>query len=577
MFTLNYSTLRALPYTSGSEFVFVQGYSSIGDGGEGIFFWDSSLTGVTDNDGTIILYNGTSTTGVWKRVYSGPINVKWFGISGTDNADAIQKAITATGKGVLYFPSGSYTITKPIILSNTNGITLTGDGMNSSIINFTPPDDGTPAQYVPNTFAFVYQTPPGVSAYEAPKFYKLMINITIAGYGGIRFNDATLPNGFLDTAGSQQGYIMRPYMEEVTVSGIKSTVAKPGVGIQWSKCFDGVINKCYITNFETGIDFEGSDLCTISNNRIAFSLIASILLTSHNTFGSQTLISHNDILSGRGGSYIISSDFNPKIEFNYFEQDSTTLIMDSVISFNIPPYNPIMPVLKTAASQIFITNNRVEASAASTPIWLDFRTITQVALLDVRNNYTRGTEMGTVSFPATGYATWYNNMKKTIVTHSGNSRQDGFPFNTQEKVPLPGNCVYFATPSTPDGITTNDYGLLLKCSNNEFIFEALSGYGSLITFNTGVVTGLMNVFICCYADTAGQVLNYQGRNNGVIITTGTITLTTIPTIYPLYSNLNVSNFSLLIWNRKNDPVPPSTDYTNTANVRIQKIYINQAI
>ena len=549
MFTLNYSTLRALPYTAGSEFVFVQGYSSIGDGGEGIFFWDSSLTGVTDNDGTIILYNGSSSTGVWKRVYSGPVNVKWFGIAGSDNTSAIQKAVSATGKGILYFPAGNYAISATITLPDS--ITITGDGMNSSIITSSVTD-----------FAFYYQAPAGIGSYEAPKFFKLQIH----GYSGIKINDVN--KGFSDGNDSQQGYVMRPYIEEVSITGTNNTTtANGGIGIQWSKCFDGVINKCFITNFDTGIDFEGSDLCTISNNRIAFSLIASILLTSHNTFGSQTLISHNDILSGRAGSYIISSDFNPKIDFNYFEQDATTLTMDSVLSFNIPPYDPLHPILKTAASQIFITNNRVEASAASTPIWLDFRTITQVALLDVRNNYTRGTEMGTVSFPVTGYSSWYNNMKKTIVTHSGNSRQDGFPFNTQERVPLPVSCMFFATPSTTDGLTNNNYGLSLKCVNNEFLLPAMPSFDSLIKFNT-TVTGLMNIYICCYADTAGQVLNYQRLNGTTVITQSTITLTTTPTIYLLYSNVNVSTLGLAFWNN---------DQTTNSIVRIQKVYVNQAI
>lgn len=564
MFTLNYSTLRALPYTAGSEFVFVQGCTSIGDGGEGIFFWDSSLTGVTDNGGTIILYNGSSSTGVWKRLYSGSVNVKWFGITGTDNTAAIQNAVNVCSglKGILYFPAGAYYISATITFPMTNSIIIMGDGMSSSIIVSSVKD-----------FAFYYQAPAGLGSYEAPKFSKLQIQ----GYSGIKIND--IVKGFEDTGNPQQGYVMRPYIDEVRISGTNNTgTPNGGIGVQWSKCFDGVINKCHINNFDTGIDFEGSDLCTISNNRIESSLIASILLSCHNTFGSQTLISHNDILSGRGGSYIISNDFNPKIDFNYFEQDSPTLKMESVLKFNIPPYDTSKPTPTIAPSQIFITNNRVEASYVSTPIWLDFRAITQVALLDVRNNYTRGTEMGTVAFPSTGYAYWYNAFKRAIVTHSGNSRSDGFPFNTQKQVPLSGNCIYLATPST-DGLSNVNYASptdssapSLKCINNEFILEALSGYSSSITFNTGV-TGLVNIYICCYADTAGQVLNYQG----VTGIAQTITLTTVPTIYQLNSNVNVSNLSLIIWNRKNPPVPPAKDDTNTANVRIQKIYIEQAI
>jgi len=536
MFTLNYSTLRALPYTSGSEFVFVQGYSSIGDGGEGIFFWDSSLTGVTDNDGTIILYNGTSSTGVWKRVYSGPVNVKWFGISGTDNTAAIQKAVSATGKSILYFPAGNYAISATIILPDS--ITVTGDGMNSSIITSSVTD-----------FAFYYQAPAGLGTYEAPKFFKLQIH----GYSGIKINDVT--KGFSDGSDSQQGYVMRPYIEEVNISGTNNTTtANGGIGIQWSKCFDGVINKCSVQNFDTGIDFQGSDLCTISNNRIFSPLVAAINLISHTTFGSQTLVSHNDILSARGGSYIISSDLDPKIEYNLFERIPTGPTMNSVLKFLPPSY------------QVCITDNRVDVESGIAPYWLDFSNITVSCLVTIRNNFTRGPGMGSLFLNAGGYPYWYNPLIKAVFIYSGNSREDGVPFNSQKQLPLSSNCVYLATPST-DGLTNNNYGLTLKCINNEFILPPIAAYGSSITFRPGV-TGLMNIYICCYADTAGQVLNYQRLNGTTVITQSTVALTTTPTIYQLYSNVSVSALALTFWNN---------DLTNNSSIRIQKVYVDQAI
>src|SRR5262249_38039110 len=77
-----------------SAVVVVGGYLVVGDGGGGVFFWDaSSSTG--DDAGTIIVPTG-STTGRWVRLFSGDINVKWFGARGdgtTDDTAAIQAAL----------------------------------------------------------------------------------------------------------------------------------------------------------------------------------------------------------------------------------------------------------------------------------------------------------------------------------------------------------------------------------------------------------------------------------------------------------------------------------------------------
>lgn len=56
----------------------VLGYYAKGDGGGGTFYWDSTSI-ESDNSGTIIQATGV-TTGRWKRVFRGAVNVKWFGI-----------------------------------------------------------------------------------------------------------------------------------------------------------------------------------------------------------------------------------------------------------------------------------------------------------------------------------------------------------------------------------------------------------------------------------------------------------------------------------------------------------------
>jgi hypothetical protein len=70
------------------------GYYQPGDGGAGTFYWDN-LSSEQVESGMVVSVNGIST-GRWKRLYSGPVNICWFGAKATtgfDNAPAIQAAI----------------------------------------------------------------------------------------------------------------------------------------------------------------------------------------------------------------------------------------------------------------------------------------------------------------------------------------------------------------------------------------------------------------------------------------------------------------------------------------------------
>lgn len=124
----------------------VLGFAAPADGAGGLFVWDPTEVGPSpagDDGGTII--KPTSITypaaGRWKRLYSGPVNVKWFGArSGSDCTTAIRNAVEALrySGGAVFFPAGAYLISSRLefIAANVgeyDNITLCGEGRGSQI------------------------------------------------------------------------------------------------------------------------------------------------------------------------------------------------------------------------------------------------------------------------------------------------------------------------------------------------------------------------------------------------------------------------------------------------------------
>ena len=116
----------------------VLGYYTKGDGGGGLFYWDSVST-EADNSGTIIQATGV-TTGRWKRVISGNLNIKWFGAKGDniqDDTDYINKALSLGGG--ISFPKSTYKITNSLNYTGTKSIFIDGGG---ATLNCVTPEMG---------------------------------------------------------------------------------------------------------------------------------------------------------------------------------------------------------------------------------------------------------------------------------------------------------------------------------------------------------------------------------------------------------------------------------------------------
>lgn len=144
---LTVDNIAQLKLNSNMGRVDVLGYSYIGDGGGGIFYWDSDSI-EPDNGGTIIQATGIST-GRWKRLYSGSVNVKWFGAKGdgiNDDTSYVENAFNSlTSNQTLDFGKSTYlfayngaknTTFKAIgQLTKLENITIRGDKATLKIVN----------------------------------------------------------------------------------------------------------------------------------------------------------------------------------------------------------------------------------------------------------------------------------------------------------------------------------------------------------------------------------------------------------------------------------------------------------
>ena len=91
--------------------------NSLDTKGGGDWRWDATDSTSLDNTGTV-LAPASGGAGRWKRIFNGPINAAWFGVSplNVDNTRALQNAVdfvgtgayNPNGGGILFIPAGYY-------------------------------------------------------------------------------------------------------------------------------------------------------------------------------------------------------------------------------------------------------------------------------------------------------------------------------------------------------------------------------------------------------------------------------------------------------------------------------------
>ncbi|MDE2233361.1 MAG: hypothetical protein KGJ90_04605 [Patescibacteria group bacterium] len=130
--------------------VYLQGYYTNGDGGEGSFYYNSSDNSSSDNGGTIIV--DAANHRYYRQTEGGAYSIKWFGAKGdnsTDDTVAMQAAINAAaalaGGNDVYAPRGTFITSSGLSIPNAandpdgieGSVRFFGTGIRSTIIKGT--------------------------------------------------------------------------------------------------------------------------------------------------------------------------------------------------------------------------------------------------------------------------------------------------------------------------------------------------------------------------------------------------------------------------------------------------------
>ena len=110
------AALRALRPDS-SPAVLVLGYDTPGDGGGGIFSASTDTT-TPDNGGTLIAMS-SGRTGCWRRLFSGPVDARWFGAKGDGVEDDTAALLRAAAVQNLVFSPGTYVVSASVVFAGT--------------------------------------------------------------------------------------------------------------------------------------------------------------------------------------------------------------------------------------------------------------------------------------------------------------------------------------------------------------------------------------------------------------------------------------------------------------------------
>lgn len=542
------AALQALG-TAASQYptISVQGYATAGDGGGGVFNWNSSSTATADG-GTIIQATGVSTGRYLRQMSPNPqLNVKFFGAKcdgSTDDSTALQNAENAavTLSGAVTYPGGQCNFASTITLGA--GVQHRGLGMGQTTLYYT----GT-------SNAMKRQNPNGTQIIQAPSFFDFTLSTPNLTGTTVALQLNSIAGGFTDDSSTQQ-YMFQPIIQRVLFQGPNSA----GIAFQCSKCFDLLFANNNVQYYATAVDVEGSDVADISDNALFYASTEEVLAVAHNTFGNNLKVAHNDmpgVISG-GTAYIKADYRSAWIEDNHLEDDSNSV-------------TTMIEATGSSGAVYSIHDNVIDTTTSQTPCW--FSSNGGFTILSIKNNLENaGPSPPPACFGSgSGALYWYNIFYRQLIDASANLDYNaGFPFvSAPESLNVPaavfpitgiGSVVWDFTPNLA-GLTNGDAGTTIYVNHNAWVVPpSSSGAVSQVDFQgaTTLPSGV-DVWVCGYAGTNGQGFQVLDGN-----TVQDFTMTTTNTCQKVFANDTFSASQFLLKNY---------DTTTNSNVYITEVKI----
>ena len=151
--------LMSFGASSRTNAVVLLGYNGSGDGGGGVFYWHAAAT-QADDGGTCFAPPGLAV-GRWLRIFSGPLDARWFGAKGdgvTDDTAAIQAAINAAGQSsnAVFLAPATYVCGPLVYVPNMRGLRGVGSSGGKA-----PPQFGTILRAAPYSSGPLLTVPSG--------------------------------------------------------------------------------------------------------------------------------------------------------------------------------------------------------------------------------------------------------------------------------------------------------------------------------------------------------------------------------------------------------------------------------
>jgi hypothetical protein len=274
----------------------------------------------------------------------------------------IQNAMDS-GAYYVYFPEGTYPIAAPIQLKP--GMRVEGEAAGQ----FLSPD-GVPilgTRIVNNEVdGGVFWMTDLVTAAQCNGPTIQYFNLK-ADYP-IRIND---PEGRIaDSYSSGQTPIPYYLFGNISYNFLEPRLNQVGTAISLTKVFDTNVIQNHILSFDIGILSQGTDLSRIADNRVISCKSWSVLEIGVGTFGSQTVIEHNDLLAmSSTGVYIQSCAKHPRIYNNYMETGGCKGFV-SLSTTDCPQYGPNVP---SSTLSIIVRDNRCDGQVSATDYIYNFK------------------------------------------------------------------------------------------------------------------------------------------------------------------------------------------------------------